>query len=112
LAIAKRIYAQAYARYDELQKPYATVIDISMARLPQPGAVNDWDSAAFVSALRHDANNPLYNRDLRQLLHIGFKVAAEMGDEYLDALDTYKAQVGRNVSANLFERHLTPLFLG
>ncbi|MFZ3110862.1 MAG: tagaturonate epimerase family protein [Rectinemataceae bacterium] len=112
LAIAKRIYAQAYARYDELQKPYATVIDISMARLPQPGAVNDWDSAAFVSALRHDARNPLYNRDLRQLLHIGFKVAAEMGDEYLDALDTYKAQVGRNVSANLFERHLTPLFLG
>jgi hypothetical protein len=112
LAIAKRVYAQAYGRYDELQKPYATVIDISMARLPAPAAVNAWDSAAFVSALRHDARNPLYNRDLRQLLHIGFKVAAEMGNEYLDALEMYKTGIGRNVSVNLFERHMTPLFLG
>lgn len=112
LAIAKKVYAQAYARYDELQKPYATVIDISMARLPIPAVVNGWDSAAFVSALRHDQKNPRYNRDLRQLLHIGFKVAAEMGNEYLDALETYKTSIHRNVSVNLFERHLTPLFLG
>ena len=112
LSLAKRIYAQAYARYEELSKPYATVIDISMARLPAPAEVNAWDSAAFVSALRHDGRNPRYNRDLRQLLHVGFKVAAEMGNEYLDALEIYKASISRNVSLNLFERHLTPLFLG
>ncbi|PKL06786.1 MAG: hypothetical protein CVV53_02440, partial [Spirochaetae bacterium HGW-Spirochaetae-9] len=112
LAIAKKVYAQAYARYDELQKPYATVIDISMARLPNPAVVKGWDSAAFVSALRHEGKNPHYNRDLRQLLHIGFKVAAEMGNEYLDALETYKPNISRNVSLNLFERHITPLFLG
>ncbi len=112
LALAKRVYAQAYDRYEELAKPYATVIDISMSRLPEPSVVNTWDSAAFVSALRHDGKNPLYNPDLRQLLHIGFKVAAEMGDEYLGALETYKESIGRNVTANLFERHLSPLFLG
>ena len=112
LAIAKRVYAQAYARYDELSKPYATVIDISMSRLPAPAEVDAWDSAAYVSALRHDRKNPRYNPDLRQLLHIGFKVAAEMGDEYLDALETYRESISRNVTANLFDRHLSPLFLG
>lgn len=112
LAIAKRVYAQAYARFDELAKPYATVIDISMSRLPKPAEVDTWDSAAYVSALRHDSKNPRYNPDLRQLLHIGFKVAAEMGDEYLDALETYKESISRNVTTNLFERHLSPLFLG
>jgi len=35
-----------------------------------------------------------------------------MGDEYLNALETYKSHISRNVSVNLFERHLTPLFLG
>lgn len=112
LAIAKRVYAQAYARYDELAGPYASVIDISMARLPAPGTVNAWDSAAYVAALRHDQKNPRFNADLRQLLHIGYKVAAEMGKEYLDALDTYEDSISRNVSVNLFERHLSPLFLG
>jgi len=112
LALAKRVYAQAYARYDELAGPYASVIDISMARLPAPAAVNAWDSEAYVSALRHDKKNPRFNQDLRQLLHIGYKVAAEMGKEYMDALETYEESIGRNVSVNLFERHLTPLFLG
>ena len=112
LALAKRVYAQAYDRYEELAKPYATVIDISMSRLPKPSEVKAWDSGAFVSALRHDNKNPRYNPDLRQLLHIGFKVAAEMGGEYLGALETYKDSISRNVTANLFERHLTPLFLG
>ena len=111
LAIAKRVYAQAYARYEELAKPYATVIDISMARLPSPAVVDAWDSATFVSTLRHDQKNPRFNADFRQLIHIGFKVAAEMGDEYMKALETYKDSIGRNVSVNLFERHLTPLFL-
>lgn len=111
LAIAKRVYAQAYARYAELEKPYATVIDISMARLPTPAAVNAWGSEAFVAALRHDGKDPRYNQDFRQLLHIGFKVAAEMGSEYLNALETYKESIAKNVCANLYERHMAPLFL-
>jgi hypothetical protein len=38
-------------------------------------------------------------------------VAAEMGDEYLNALETYKESIARNVCANLYERHMAPLFL-
>jgi|GEM_PF-6899764 hypothetical protein len=33
----------------------------------------------FVSALRHDQNNPAYNPSFRQLLHISFKIAARKG---------------------------------
>ena len=110
-AIAKKVYASAYARYDELAAPYASVIDISMKRLPSASEVEGWSSEQYVAALRHDKTNPQFNQDLRQLLHVGYKVAAELGDEYLSALDTYKDSISKNVTFNLFERHLKPLFL-
>jgi hypothetical protein len=34
-----------------------------------------------------------------------------MGDRYYDALKTFEADVSRNVTENLWERHLKPLFL-
>jgi hypothetical protein len=37
LALAKEIYAEAYAHREELCAPYATVIDIDPAKLPAPG---------------------------------------------------------------------------
>ncbi len=111
LELAKKVYASAYARYDELAGPYASVIDVSPARLPTPEKVQTWSSEEYVSALRHDQSNPAFNPDLRQLLHIGYKVAAEMGTTYLDALEVYRESIGRNVTVNLYERHLTPLFL-
>lgn len=112
LALAKKVYVRAYDRYEELAAPYVNVIDIAMPRLPKPDAVVQWDSARYVAALRHDAKNPGFNPDFRQLLHVGYKVAAEMGDEYLDALDACRESIGRNVTLNLFGRHLSPLFLG
>jgi len=112
LELAKRIYAQAYSRIPELTQPYASVIDISLVRLPTPAKVKAWDSKAFTGALRHDQKNPAYNADFRQLLHVGFKVAGELGQEYLNALEEYKPNIYRNVSLNLFERHMLPLFIG
>ncbi len=111
LELAKKVYASAYARYDELAGPYASVIDVSPARLPTPEKIQTWSSEEYVSALRHDQSNPDFNPDLRQLLHIGYKVAAEMGTTYLDALEVYRESIGRNVTVNLYERHLAPLFL-
>jgi hypothetical protein len=64
-----------------------------------------------VAALRHDPSNPAFNPHLRQLLHVGFKIAAKMGKRYLDALEKHEATVARNVTENLYERHLKPLFL-
>jgi hypothetical protein len=112
LEIAKEVYREAYAHAEELCKPYATVIDIDYAKLPQPAVVDGWTSEQFTSALRHDQSNASYNPSLRQLLHVGFKVAAKMGDRYLNALEANEEIVSRNVSTNLYERHIRPIFLG
>ncbi len=112
LEIAKEIYAEAYAHSEELCAPYATVIDIDPAKLPSPDEVNGWTSEQYTSALRHDQSNKAYNQNLRQLLHVGFKVAAKMGDRYLKALEANEEVVARNVTTNLFERHIKPVFLG
>ena len=112
LDLAKEVYAEAFSHADELCAPYATVINIDHANLPSPEVVTAWTGEQYVRALRHDEADPQYNPDLRQLLHVGFKVAAKMGDRYTDALVTNEEVVARNVTANLFERHIKPLFLG
>jgi hypothetical protein len=49
---------------------------------------------------------------VRQLLHVGFKVAAKKGNTYLDLVRRCEATIARNVTGNLFDRHLKPVFLG
>jgi hypothetical protein len=112
LVIAKEVYSEAFAHAEELCKPYATVIDIDYAKLPTPAEVNGWTSEQYTSALRHDQSNPAYNSSFRQLLHVGFKVAAKMGDKYLNALEANEAVVAKNVTTNLYDRHIKPIFLG
>ena len=112
LEIAKEVYSEAYAHADELTAPYATVINIDPAALPSPEEVNGWTSTQYTGALRHDQSNPAYNQSFRQLLHVGFKVAAKMGRKYLEALEANEEIVAKNVTTNLFERHIKPVFLG
>ncbi|MCP5548030.1 MAG: hypothetical protein H7A50_11715 [Akkermansiaceae bacterium] len=111
LELAKQIYAKALEKKDALCEPYATVIDINDANLPSAETVNGWTSEQYTSALRHDQGNPGYNPDLRQLLHVGFKIAAQLGDTYLDALVANREVVSKNVTGNLLDRHMKPLFL-
>jgi hypothetical protein len=111
LALAREIYGGALEHADELCAPYATVLDLDRNRLPTAAQVGGWTSEQFVSALRHDPKNPAYNPHLRQLLHVGYKIAARMGARYLNALSEYEPSVTRNVSENLFERHIKPLYL-
>ncbi len=112
LALAKKIYAQAYDHRAELCGPYATVIDIDVAKLPTPTAVAGWSSEQYTSALRHNPRAGEYNSSLRQLLHVGFKIAAKMGTRYTDLLEAHKAVIAKNVTENLFDRHIAPVFLG
>jgi hypothetical protein len=112
LSLAKEIYAQAYDHSAELCAPYATVIDIDPARLPSPTNVSGWTSDQFTSALRHDQSSPAYNPSFRQLLHVGFKIAAKMGRRYLDLLEANEAVIAKNVTENLYSRHIAPVFLG
>jgi hypothetical protein len=112
LALAKEVYRLAYERLDELCKPYETVINIDRSKLPTPQAVLLWGSQEYVSALRHNQADPKYNLHLRQVLHVGYKVAAEMGERYLSMLDRAKDIIAQNVTENLYQRHIVPLFLG
>lgn len=111
LALAKEIYAGALEHVEELCAPYAAVIDIDRGKLPAAGVVAGWSAEQFVAALRHDPRNAAFNPNLRQLLHVGYKIAAKMGARYLEALDECEASVSRNVTENLYARHLQPLFL-
>lgn len=112
LKMAKEIYSKALDDIDALCAPYATVIDIDRAKLPSKEEVQEWTSDQFVNALRHNPRSAEYNPSLRQLLHVGYKVAAKMGDRYLDMLKACEATVAKNVTENLYERHLKPLFIG
>ena len=112
LALAKEVYAKALSRIDELCAPYATVIDIDRAKLPAAEAVDRWDEKGFTSALRHEPSCERYDRNFRQLLHVAYKIAAEMGARYFNALDKYEDIIARNVTENIYERHIKPIFMG
>ena len=112
LELACEVYAHAYSHADELCAPYASVIDIDRRKLPLPAEVEAWTGEQFVRALRHNDADPDYNPDFRQLLHVGFKVAAKIGSRFTDALTVHDGVIARNVTANLFERHIRPIFLG
>jgi hypothetical protein len=112
LGLVKEIYAEAYAHRDELCAPYAAVIDIAIAKLPTVKEAQQWTAAQWVSALRHDPQSREYNSSLRQLMHVGFKVAAQMGSRYIAMLEQHEDRVAENVTRNLFDRHIRPVFLG
>jgi hypothetical protein len=112
LKLAKEIYAEAREHVEELCAPYATVIDIDRSKLPSVTAVSAWSAAQYVAALRHDPKNKEFNPSLRQLLHVGYKVAAKKGDTYLSLVRECEKSISHNVTGNLFDRHIKPLFLG
>ena len=110
LEIAKDIYAAALPHAEELIKPYAPVVDIEISKLPSIETVRSWTSRDFVEALNHDATCPKYNLQFRQFIHVSFKVAADMGARYTDALKVNRDIVGRRVRDNLLKKHIEPLF--
>ena len=110
LEVAREIYTKALARKDELCAPYADVIDIDDSLLPTPEEVNEWTGEEFANTLRHIPGHPDYNPNFRQLIHVGYKVAAEMGDGYTRLLKKYADVVGGCVEENIYDRHLKRLF--
>jgi tagaturonate epimerase len=111
LALAKEIYRKALDKKDALCAPYAAVIDIDADKLPPVEKVVGWSSEQFVLALRHDQSCPAFNPSLRQLIHVGYKIAAQMGDRYLKMLEACEPTIAKNVTENLYDRHLKPLFV-
>jgi hypothetical protein len=110
LDLAKLIYRRAFERREELCAPYATVIDIDPQKLPDPDEVETWDSRKYAETLRHVPGNTYYNPSLRQLIHVGYKVASELGEQYTAALEANANVIAGCVTENIYERHVIPLF--
>ncbi len=111
LRIAKEIYVQGIGRFDELSGPYKTVLHVDRKCLPAPREVMTWNSGRLSRSLIHDPTCPDFNPHLRQLIHISYKVAAEMGNEFRDALVHYRTPIEEQVYTNLLDRHLKRLFI-
>ena len=109
--LAKAIYSGAVSRFDELCGPYATVIDIDKAKLPSGKDVERWTGEKLANTLRHIPGHADYNPNFRQLIHVGYKVAAEYGAIFTDSLKMHKEVVGRQVLENLYDRHIKRLFV-
>lgn len=110
LKLAKKIYINALGRMAELTVPYATVIDVDVNALPTPEEVEKWDADTYARTMRHNQADPLYNPSFRQLIHVSYKIAAELGDEYYPALEKHTDVIGEQVIENLCERHIRRLF--
>lgn len=110
LWMVKEVYETALNRFDELCAPYSTVIDIDREALPSPEILASWTGEDMAEAIRHHPPNAAFDPNVRQLLHVGYKVAAEMGPRYLELLEQGAASVSANVIHNLLARHILPLF--
>ena len=110
LQLAKRIAIAALGRMDELCIPYSTVIDINPDKLPTADQIASWSGEEYARALRHNHQDPLYNPDFRQLVHVSYKIAAELGDEYYSALKRNADVIAQQVKENLLDRHIARLF--
>ncbi len=111
LDLAKEIYTKALEKIDELCEPYKNVIDIDRPKLLSVESVQSWSSDDFANALRHEQSCKAYNPHLRQLLHVGYKIAAEMGNIYLDAVRENEKIIAEKVTKNIYDRHIKPLFV-
>jgi hypothetical protein len=110
LDLVKEIYYEALEKIEELTTPYATVIDIDMSALPPMDEVKSWSGEKFANTIRHIPNHPDYNLNFRQLLHVAYKLAAQKGEKYINALKQHSEVVGDQVSVNIYERHIKRLF--
>jgi hypothetical protein len=112
LNLAKKIYGEAINRFEELTRPYSSVIDINPDHLPATEEVKKWNNAKFTETLRHDLKNPNYNPEFRQLLHVAYKVAAEFGDHFFQLVKNNEEIISQFVTENIYINHIKPIFIG
>lgn len=109
LKLVKEIYTEALERMDELCAPYAPVLDIHSDTLPSADTVAAWDAETFLAALLHDSSCSHYSQDLRQLLHVAYKLAAKKRDRYMGLIEANADIVGQRVTENI-RQHMRLLF--
>ena len=110
LDFVKDIYLHSLEKIEELCAPYADVIDIVATKLPSAGEVSVWNGRKFAASLRHDQGNPDYNPNMRQLIHVAYKLAAQKMDTYFQLLEEHEEVVSQCVFENIYNRHICRLF--
>lgn len=110
LDFVKDIYYKALEKSEELCAPYADVIDINISKLPPKTEVAKWNSKKFADSLRHVPGNKDYNPNIRQLIHVAYKLAAMKMDEYFNLLEANEKTVSKAVYENIYNRHICRLF--
>jgi hypothetical protein len=110
LEFVKSIYKGSYEKIEELCAPYADVIDIKVTSLPSVKEVSGWDSEKFSASLKHIPGNPDYNSDMRQLIHVAYKLAALQMKDYFRLLESNELTVSKCVYENIYNRHICRLF--
>jgi tagaturonate epimerase len=110
LDFVKSIYIESLEKIDELCAPYSDVIDINVSSLPSKTEVSKWNSKKYASSLRNIPGNKDYNPNMRQLIHVAYKLAALKMDEYYRLLDANENIVAKCVYENIYDRHICRLF--
>ena len=110
LGFVKKIYAESLEKIAELCAPYSDVIDINVSSLPSKQEVSEWTSKKYADTLRHIPGNPDYNPNMRQLIHVAYKLAALQMKDYYRLLETNEETVSKCVYENVYNRHICRLF--
>jgi hypothetical protein len=110
LDFAKNIYYDSLEKIDELCAPYSDVIDINVSSLPTSMLVSRWNNKKFADSLRHVPGNHDYNPNMRQLIHVAYKLAALKMNDYFRLLEANEKTVSDCVYENIYNRHICRLF--
>jgi hypothetical protein len=106
------VYAEALAHREELCAPYATVIDIDPAKLPSADEVRGWTSEQYTSALRHVEAIRLTTPACGSCCTWDSRWPRRWDRATWTLLEANEAVIAKNVTENLYDRHIAPVFLG
>lgn len=110
LDFVKKVYCAALENIDYLCSPYADVIDINPDRLPTSNEVHKWNGRMLAGFIRHIPGNDVYNPDMRQLIHVGYSIAAQDIENFRGLIRENETIVAKCVYENIYQRHLKRLF--
>ncbi len=110
LDFVKEIYIESLGKTEELCAPYSDVIDIKISSLPSKTEVLKWNGKKFADAIRHISGNRSYNPNMRQLIHVAYKLAAHKMDKFYRLLEDNEKTVSECVFENIYDRHIKRLF--
>lgn len=110
LDFVKEVYIKALEVLNELCAPYADVIAIRNNLLPSADEVRQWNGSKFASSIRHDQENRDFNPDMRQLMHIAYKIPARDVNHYVNLVKLNRDIISNGVFENLYNRHICKIF--